>query len=407
MASSSRRSHDYTEGAAPIDIDNALAAQRRARRMSEHENFYGDGAVFDGPGQTPAVPSSISRMARTPGSASRRQSLAHDPRRPSLDHRRSGDSAHSLGAVSVASGVFSDDDAASGDEDEDRGRAHSAHRAGMFESISTFFGAGARPGLVRRGSRNTQRSRSRARSEYELGDGDDESVDDRWGYASGEEDSESDAGAPRADSPGALDYSSYPPSPDANLPMLPTDALFGDESRIDIGLPLEDDSPPPPGPPSRQNIYIADEDAHLRFFGYERIRWRAWAWTVGTVVTLGALGLLGHWFPRLWLRWVAHEHAFRDTKDGFVVIEVRWVVSRRSGAVLTQRTDGAPRRRDLPGQGAAVPVHALDRVQPAPDACPEHAFAPAERHVQGPIGRRGRAARDAARARLPLLALRA
>jgi hypothetical protein len=52
-------------------------------------------------------------------------------------------------------------------------------------------------------------------------------------------------------------------------------------------------------------------------------------WTISSrragrwVLTLGILGLLGHWFPCLWLRWVAREMAFRDVAYGFVVVEVR------------------------------------------------------------------------------------
>ena len=29
-----------------------------------------------------------------------------------------------------------------------------------------------------------------------------------------------------------------------------------------------------------------------------------------------------HWFPRLWLSWVADEKAFKDMDNGFMVIEV-------------------------------------------------------------------------------------
>ncbi|KAJ7091282.1 Ca-transporting ATPase [Mycena epipterygia] len=89
---------------------------------------------------------------------------------------------------------------------------------------------------------------------------------------------------------------------------------------MDISFALLDE--PPAGPPSRQIIYIPDEDNTIRFIGYETIQWRHWLWRFGCIITLGALGLLGHWFPRLWLRWVAHEKAFQDTADGFVVVEL-------------------------------------------------------------------------------------
>jgi cation-transporting ATPase 13A2 len=301
--------HDYTEGASAVDIDAALARERRQRRDSAYhaEDDIGGHprSVFDGPGSV-AIPSSVSRMGH--GHA---RSWS---RRVSLDRRHSGDSARSIGAESVALSDGEDDDEAP------RGRSPEATRHGVFESLSHFFGA-PRQEPHRRGSR----SRSRGGSEYGLDEAaDEDDGDSRWGYASSEEDVSDDDGGPRVASPVGLDSGSYPPTPDEEgLPALASDAMFGDETRIDIAGPLEDDlHPPPPGPPSRQNVYVADEDAHLRFLGYETSRWRSFAWRVGCVLSLGALGLLGHWFPRLWLRWVAHEKAFKDTKHGFVVIEV-------------------------------------------------------------------------------------
>jgi cation-transporting ATPase 13A3/4/5 len=117
-------------------------------------------------------------------------------------------------------------------------------------------------------------------------------------------------------------FSSYPPSPtpSALLPLLSGDEFFGNETRIDIDFePLD---PPPPGAPSRQTIYLVDEDATLRFVGYEVLRWHDRAWRLGCVLSLGLLGLLGHWFPRLWLHWVAREKAFKELSSGFIIIEV-------------------------------------------------------------------------------------
>ncbi|KAF8894948.1 Ca-transporting ATPase [Gymnopilus junonius] len=79
--------------------------------------------------------------------------------------------------------------------------------------------------------------------------------------------------------------------------------------------------PPPQGPPSRQTIYIPDEDSTIRFVGYEAIYWRVWLWRISCILTFGILGLLGQWFPYLWLRWVAREKAFVDTHGGFLVVE--------------------------------------------------------------------------------------
>jgi len=100
------------------------------------------------------------------------------------------------------------------------------------------------------------------------------------------------------------------------------DPIFGNEARIDIELPLDDLDPPPPGPPSRQIIYVPDEDSTFRFVGYDTILWRQNLWKLGCVLTFGILGLLGHWFPRLWLWWVTKEKSFIDINHGFVVVEV-------------------------------------------------------------------------------------
>ncbi|KAF9049844.1 Ca-transporting ATPase [Panaeolus papilionaceus] len=80
-------------------------------------------------------------------------------------------------------------------------------------------------------------------------------------------------------------------------------------------------APPPPGPPSRQTIYIQDEDNTIRFIGYETITWRVWTWRTGCAMSFGILGLLGHWFPLMWLRWVAREKAFIDSDNGFLLVE--------------------------------------------------------------------------------------
>lgn len=119
-----------------------------------------------------------------------------------------------------------------------------------------------------------------------------------------------------------VEYGSRSPSPSrSTLPLLSPDPIFGDEVRIDIDVPLEPLEPPPPGPPSRQRIYVSDEDSTLLFVGYEIILGHQWVWRVCCVLSLGLLGLLGHWFPRLWLRWVVREKAFKDLKQGFVAVE--------------------------------------------------------------------------------------
>lgn len=322
-----RKSHDYTEGATPIDIQTALENQRRSRRDSRHSTFYGEngaGSVFDGPGHV-AIPTSVSRMSRGASLNDRRMSM---DRRRSFDRRRSGDSARSYTRSEDEEAVMTD--AEEGSEDgSQRGRAHAAKsppRTSMFESLSNIFGGRTaesptdRPSLSRRTSRSSRRSRSRAGSESRLTDDEGE---ERWGYSSGEEAESDEEGRPGRDSVSELSYGSYPPSPSASFPMLSTDPIFGEEARIDMDVPLEDlDSEPPPGPPSRQNIFIPEEDSHIRFLGYEATLYRQLLWRLGCLVSLGVLALLGHWFPRLWIRWVAREKAFKDVKNGFVVIEV-------------------------------------------------------------------------------------
>lgn len=170
----------------------------------------------------------------------------------------------------------------------------------------------------------SRRTSSRG-SEYAVDTADED--EERWGYSSGEEDTESEAGdnLARHASDNESAYrsveESYPPSPSLALHIMSGDPIFGDEARIDMGE-LDLLEPPPPGPPSRQTIYIADEDVHIRFVGYETVAVHQFLWRCCCVLSFGILGLLGHWFPRLWLRWVAQEKAFKHMSHGFMVIEV-------------------------------------------------------------------------------------
>lgn len=229
-----------------------------------------------------------------------------------------------------------------GDDDDDehvshrgrrrRGSLSPTHnRSTVFENIAHLFSRGAaerRPSLSRRSSasstRRPRRRSSDAGSEHALASGDE--MTERWGYSSGEESEEMESNGSRPSSPvhGDIDYGSYPPSPSvSHIPLFSPDPIFGDEVRIDIDMPHEPLNPPPPGPPSRQTIFIAEEDNTIRFVGYEVIIWRQWLWRVCCVVTFGLVGLWGQWFPRIWLRCVVQERAFKDLKHGFVVVEVR------------------------------------------------------------------------------------
>ncbi|TFK54011.1 hypothetical protein OE88DRAFT_1624988 [Heliocybe sulcata] len=353
MASGSGDPFDYTEGAESIDIQAAIANNRRSRRDSQYSTPYGEdgvGSMFDGPGHT-INPSSVSRMSH---SLSRRRS--GDSRRMSMESRRmSTDSRHSRGTSvdgDEQEQYISDGDVEESATVRSRGRRRrrkspspAPARSTVFENLAHIFGRtkspdaepsrSRRPSLSARSSSGGLSRRSRRAdggSDYAV---DIESEEERWGYSSGEEDDESEdeGGRGGRPSPSAsdIDYGSYPPSLTGSehergdrLPMLSADPIFGNEARIDIDMDLDPLEPPPPGPPSRQTIYIADEDNTVRFIGYETQSARQFLWRTMCILTCGILGLLGHWFPRLWLQWVSKEKAFKDMKDGFVVVETAY-----------------------------------------------------------------------------------
>jgi cation-transporting P-type ATPase 13A2 len=328
--------YDYTEGASAVDISEAVSNSRRSRRDSQYSLPYDDqqGTMFDGPGHG-VVPSSISRMSIDRPRSRRRSEDSQTPRAP--DVRRRGSD------MSYPSQV--QDDSALEEEDISveriplrRGRrSPSPRRSGVFGGIAHLFGrdTGGDASSSHRRTSFSQHSRTssarlwgrRSDAGSEAGSDTESEGDDRWGYSSGEEDEPSDTEDVAHDKSSVMSeraFSSYPPSPtpSASLPLLSGDHLFGNETRIDIDFePLD---PPPPGEPSRQTIYLADEDVTLRFVGYEVLRWHNWAWQLACVLSLGMLGLLGHWFPRLWLRWAARERAFKELSGGFIVIEVRF-----------------------------------------------------------------------------------
>lgn len=346
-SASSHQEHDYTEGASAIDIQNALASSRRSRRDSQYD---GDGYMFDGPGHS-VNPSSVSRMSLSEhGRKSSEWSRTSDGRRKSEDRGRATSRSRSRRGSQDTQRSASREQPSQDREDDERSTtrrsrrksaATSPQRSTVFENIAQMFGRAAptaespprsrrpslssrssRVGILRRGSSR----RSDAGSDYALESEDEDQ--ERWGYSSGEEyDSESDIADERRErDTGSMDYhmspeDSFPPSPGMALHIMTGDPIFGDEARIDMGE-LDLFEPPPPGPPSRQTIYIADEDVHVRFVGYETVPFRQFIWRCFCVLSFGILGLLGHWFPRLWLRWVAREKAFKNMDHGFLVIEV-------------------------------------------------------------------------------------
>ncbi|KAI6121503.1 hypothetical protein F5141DRAFT_1259004 [Pisolithus sp. B1] len=274
MASGESAQHDYTEGASPMDIRDAIASSSRARRDSQYSVATdGDGAVFDGPGST-TIPTSVSRMSYTDrGVLGRRSSEFSRTRRRSEDGQRKR--------------RMSTGDRPEGNDLE--GMSPGRGRRPKRSLSPTMNRAAGEPPELRR-SLSTARSRlSDAGSEHTFETEEDEG-NERWGYSSGEEDDSVDSRSSHALSgiSSEVEYGSSPPSPgpSAHLPLLSTDPIFGDEVRIDI-------DPPPPGPPNATLLFV-----------------------VCCVVTLGMFGLLSNWFPRLWLRWV-------NLKRGFVAVEVR------------------------------------------------------------------------------------
>ncbi|KAH0589002.1 hypothetical protein H2248_004780 [Termitomyces sp. 'cryptogamus'] len=353
IAESSRPlAHDYTEGASPIDIRNAMDNNRRSRRDSQYSTVYGqdgEGAMFSGPGHS-VNPTSVSRMSvhetgrRSSENRSFTRRKSHDSERSSRWSRRlSKDSQVSRQSIEHAENLGGDMLLGNRQEDitQDR-QISSTNTAGVFSGLAHLFRrtstSSETPGCNRSLSRfsyasTSRRSRRSRRSDtgdhHALEDEEEDEVE-RWGYSSGEEDSESGSiqsmaiDCDEASITPSMEYDSDPPTTSGGtygIPLMSTDPIFGGEARIDMEVPFEDHKPPPPGPPSRQTVYIADEDCTIRFIGYEPIMWRILVWKACCIMTFGILGLLGHWFPRLWLRWVAQEKAFINSKNGLVVIE--------------------------------------------------------------------------------------
>ncbi|KAG6886168.1 hypothetical protein C0993_000686 [Termitomyces sp. T159_Od127] len=303
--------HDYTEGASPVDIRNAIDNNRRSRRDSQYSIAYGEdgeGVMFSGPGHA-VNPSSVSRMSlheagrRSSENWSRTRRKSCDSER--LSRRPSHVSRQSIEHV----GIPGQDDTPLSDGHEElvqeRQTSSPTNTTGVFGGLAHLFGrtstSSELPGRNRSLSRFSYASTSRrsrrsrqsiAADDYALEDGEDEV--ERWGYSSGEEDSDSESVQSMAiihddaSITPSMDYDSDPPSPSGGtygIPLVSPDPIFGGEVRIDMEVPFEDHKPPPPGPPSRQTLYIADEDCTIQFVGYEPII----DWRDPSVITLASL----------------------------------------------------------------------------------------------------------------------
>jgi cation-transporting ATPase 13A2 len=387
MASSDEEVHDYTGGASAVEISQALssggATFYRSRRDSQVGSAYDDdggGAIFDGLGSV-NIPSSVTSMHhermisfRSSRSFSRSRDF-HTRRmssnRPSLSGRRSSGDAPTdplIAGEEVESPEEGDTEPEEGDigrqsrgsqsrrprprynRDSSSSSSPQASRSVLGNLSSLFMRtpskldseiprrssqsrrSSASISSYRRANRRTRSVSSRDGSDYAV---ESEDEGESWGYHSGEEESlmeDSDIGSFRDDMPGSplSGMGSRPPSPTSSLPLLTghADPIFGD-TRLDLEDPttaFDDSSPAPFGPPSRQVIYITDEDIALRFVGFEIIQWKRLLWFLGCIGTAGVLGLIGLWLPRIWLRCVGREKGFKLLKpsSALVVVEVRY-----------------------------------------------------------------------------------
>lgn len=351
---------DYTDGATAQDIQDAVlhtprgrgefqvATSYLSRRSSSSFRDYDDGggAIFDGPGSV-TIPSSVTglRSARARSfNRSRRGSRAQESEssinepdmlypglRRHASNRTNATEAIADSDIDTNSPVrarrmplprrSTDDteDLPSPVDREERGRSTS-----MFGNLASFFGRRESPSrrssasLSRRGSMNYAESPT------------EEEEEDRWGYHSSEDEaSVEDAPSARSSVYPASSRGSHsrPASPATAFPGLGRDPIFGD-TRIDMDEEsIVESLPPSSGPPSQQDIHIADEDLRLRLIGFGTVSWRSWIWSVGTVCTLGLLGLLGHWFPEFWLYCVAKRRPFSNPATNLVIVEVCNLIS--------------------------------------------------------------------------------
>ncbi|KAJ1026343.1 hypothetical protein NDA16_002430 [Ustilago loliicola] len=73
---------------------------------------------------------------------------------------------------------------------------------------------------------------------------------------------------------------------------------------------------------SRQQIYLAEEDALIRFTGYRTLVANQIVYSIVCCLTLGIVYLIGRWLPRFRLKHVCKEVDFENAE--FIVIENQW-----------------------------------------------------------------------------------
>ncbi|KAK0551268.1 hypothetical protein OC846_001097 [Tilletia horrida] len=70
---------------------------------------------------------------------------------------------------------------------------------------------------------------------------------------------------------------------------------------------------------SRQQVYLSDEDALVRFTGYIEVTSKRFLYLCACFLSLGIVYLLARWLPRLRLKWVCKETSFAEAD--FVLVE--------------------------------------------------------------------------------------
>jgi cation-transporting ATPase 13A2 len=334
---------DGLESPEEVQDDSEMAHKHIGRRDSQVGSSYGDNephsstAIFDGPASF-NYPNSVSSMYHERHVRTGRAGSRQSSRRASRDLGIRGTDSPLLGRrLSFASQALSDEEEALDTSryparpDSQRSSSPPARGTGsVFENIASFFGRGGAEEEIadagplsrrssRRGSRSSLLSRRSSEHSYRSG-----ATQDGWGFTYGEDEFPPPPAASNLEEQESMSgFSSRPPSRSGDFPFISRDPLFGDVNQHFQGLSEEDIALSiPPGPPSRQRIFLTDEDVTVQFVGYEVIPWRLWGWRFGCCLSAGSLALIGNWFPRLWMTCTMHERPFSDIRKGYIVVEV-------------------------------------------------------------------------------------
>lgn len=330
--------------------DSGTSSYIRRRDSGEPDEIEDGGVVIDSDEDVGGAPSDDGRRSNRS-----RTSLQH---RPTSRRTRKPSEPTSKSVLDSLTGIFS--------------------RQSLSEEPSSRPNLGTYSSAASDGSRRRPRSRRSASNASAAGSEPDaqeysDSDEENWGYSSGEEDvasADEISLAPSYLGDGDSLYAhsegdTRPHSPSNSLPILvgTTDPIFGD-TRIDMDVELgyEDFSTQPAsGPPSRQRVYLEDEDMDVLFVGCEVITWRKWVWRLLCICSFGILGLAGLWMPTLWLRWVTKEKAFehlgrKNSAESLVVVEVGITIfSNNVHATNLLPSDTLSRRFHPPSHDCRVP----------------------------------------------------